>query len=150
MFLARQIQDTERLTVLSSSLTISIELAALSNVEIIQLGGPVRKSSASTIGVAAQNMIQQFSTNTLFLGVDGIDLNFGISTTNQEVAELNKLMIKNTDRVVVLADSTKMNKKGFGRICDIEDIDIIITDDNTKPSYIHSLEERGIEVIVAS
>ena len=149
LFLAREITDEHKLTVLTSSLGVSKELSGLSKVDVIQLGGVLRKSSVSVIGAVAEKMVQQFSSNVLFLGVDGIDLTFGISTSNMEEAELNRLMIQQSDKVVVLADSSKMAKKGFGKIANIEEVDIIITDDEIPEVFKRQLEEKGLEVIIA-
>lgn len=77
-YLSRFLKDFKNLTVLTSSLFVSVELCNNNNnVEVIQLGGKVRKSSRSVIGPIAESVLNNFSCNTLFLGVDGIDANFG-------------------------------------------------------------------------
>lgn len=94
-----------------SSLLIAARLCEFHNVTIIQLGGSVRYSSQSTVGPNAQEMMLQFSANKLFLGVDGIDEDFGVSTSNIEEAYLNQIMIKNTTKTFLLSDESKFGKK---------------------------------------
>jgi DeoR family transcriptional regulator of aga operon len=115
-------------------------------VEVIQLGGLLRKSSSSVMGAYAEQVLQDFYFSTLFLGVDGIDLEHGFTTTNAMEAHLNRQMIKVSQKVVVLADSTKFGKRGFGKICGFEDVDHIITDRGISQQMINHLEGLGITV----
>ncbi len=147
-YLARNIANFKNLTVLTSSLRASLEICNMNNINIIQLGGEVRKSSTSVIGSVAESTLKQFACNKLFLGIDGIDTEFGISTSNAAEAHLNKLMIESASKVYVLADSSKINKRGFGKICDLDQIDVFITDSGIEPNDLKKLEEAGINVYV--
>ncbi len=146
--LAKNINKEKSLTVITSALNVALELIAYENVEIIQLGGIIRKSSSSITGTYAQNMLADFSCSKLFLGVDGIDIEFGLTTTSVLEAHLNREMIKAAQKVIVLSDSTKFGKRGFGRICGIEDVNHIITDKGIPDYYINHLEGMGIEVTI--
>ncbi len=83
------------------------------------------------------------------ISLDGIDLDFGISTTDMREAHLNQKMIKAAQHVIVLADSTKFGRRGFAKICDMDTVDTIITDSNIRPSDRSRIEEMGIELIIA-
>ena len=85
---------------------------------------------------------------TVRRGVDGIDTEFGLTTTNMLEASLNDAMINAAQKVVVLADSSKFGRRGFSKICDLEAVDRIITDSGVQPLYLERLRERGIEVTV--
>lgn len=147
--LARIISGFNNLTILTSSLLVSTELCKESNINIIQLGGNVRKSSNSVIGSVSEKNLKQFSCNKLFLGIDGIDVNFGISTSNVGTAHLNRIMIERADKLFVLADSSKINKRGFGKICELDKIDVLITDNNIKQKDLLNFENAGIIVEIA-
>lgn len=148
-YLSRLLDGFKKLTVLTSSLYVSIELSKTDFAEIIQLGGNVRKSSSSVIGPIAETILQNFSGNKLFLGIDGIDLDFGLTTTNSIEAHLNKTMIKSSEKVIVLADSSKIGKRSFGKIADIEDMDILVTDEGITKAQLEMFRDLGIEVIIA-
>ncbi len=148
-YLARILEDFEKLTVLTSSLSVSIELCQKPNIDVIQLGGEIRKNSTSVIGAISESVLEQFSCNKLFLGVDGIDVNFGISTSNAAEAHLNQKMMESADKIIVLADSSKIGKRGFGRISSLAKIDVLITDNNITNDSLNKFEEIGIEVIIA-
>lgn len=147
-FFASEINVTEPLTVITSSVIVSHLLACNKNVEVIQLGGFVRNSSISVIGNYAERMMENFSCSKLFLGVDGIDLEYGLTTTSSPEASLNRSMISAAQRTVVLCDSSKFGRRGFGRICKLDEIDQIITDDKISPKTVEKLRELGIEVTI--
>ncbi len=146
--LSRQISSVKGLTVISASLIAAENLTIHREIEVIQLGGMVRKSSASVVGPHAERMLEGFNSNKLFLGVDGIDPDYGLTTTNAMESSLNQKMINAATRVIVLADSTKFGRKGFGRICGLERIDVIITDHEAPEHIISKCREKGVDVVV--
>ena len=148
--LAKFIKPQKKLTVITSSLHVSLQLINDDQVDILQLGGYLRHSSASVIGSYAEKLLQNISCSKLFLGVDGIDFDYGLSTTNLEEAELNKKMLTSAQKVIVLADSSKFGKKSFARICTLGEIDEIITDNNISENTKRRLQELGIKVIVVA
>nr|WP_175623496.1 DeoR/GlpR family DNA-binding transcription regulator [Chryseobacterium schmidteae] len=147
-YLARNLRDFSKITVLTSSMKVALELCNNDSIDIIQLGGGVRKSSGSVVGPFSETILKQFSCNKLFLGVDGIATDFGLSTSNAMEAHLNNLMIESVDKVYILADSTKINKRGFGKICDIQKADALITDPGITDTDFKILSDIGIEVII--
>lgn len=146
--MARQLRNHKHVTVISASLIASQILNTNPEIEVIQLGGEIRKSSSSVVGPSAERAFEIYNCNKLFLGVDGIDPEYGLTTTNAMEASLNKCMIKAAQKIIVLADSSKLNRKGFGKICPIEQVDILITDNAADQNTIKILEEKGIEVII--
>ena len=146
--LAQKLYGFRNLTVLTPSLRVALEVCKNPNVNTIHLGGEVRKNSTSTIGVLAEETLSNFSRTTLFLGIEGIDLDYGLSSTNVGEAHLNKKMMERVDKTIVLADSSKIHKRGFGFICYVEKIDMLITDSNVDPEFVEELEKRGVEVVI--
>jgi DeoR family transcriptional regulator, aga operon transcriptional repressor len=146
--LAKSIQPQESLTVITAALNVATELSQQANIEIILLGGILRKSSTSVTGYYAEKILEDFSCSKLFLGVDGIDIEFGLTTTNAMEAQLNRKMIQAAQKTIVLADSTKFGKRGFGKICGLEDIQQIITDGGIPERTANTLKSMGIEVTI--
>lgn len=146
--LARCIRPKGSLTVITSALNVALELLHHNDIEVIQLGGLLRRSSSSVTGPYSDNILGNVFCSKLFLGVDGIDLEFGLTTTNAYEAHLNRHMIDASQKVIVVADSTKFGKRGFGKICGIEEVDHIITDSGVSPQTIKTLESLGIKVSV--
>lgn len=149
MFFARQLLTRTNigLTVITAAINVASILSKDKNIDIIQLGGVLRNSSVSAVGSFAESMLNNFSCSKLFIGVDGIDVDFGITTTNVMEANLNRVMINCVQKVVVLSDSSKFGRRGLSKICDIESVDLIITDDQIPSEILTNLTDRGIEVI---
>jgi DeoR family transcriptional regulator of aga operon len=116
--------------------------------EVLQLGGMLRKSSVSATGLYAERVLDDFSCSKLFLGVDGIDVEFGLTTTNAGEAQLNRKMIRVAQKTIVLADSSKFGRRGYAKICQLEDVQQVITDSGISPHTVNILKGLGIEVTI--
>jgi DeoR family transcriptional regulator, aga operon transcriptional repressor len=146
--LAQELNFNFNLTIVSSSLKTSLLLNTKNNIEVIQLGGFVRKNSFSVVGDYSTKFFSDITCSKLFIGVDGIDIEYGITNSNIEEANLNKKMMEAANRTIILTDSSKFGKRGFGRICNLEKIDIIITDSGIHEKIAAAVEEQGIELII--
>lgn len=144
---AEQINVLTKLKVVTSSLKVSSILGSKENVSIMQLGGKYRNRSMSVIGSYTLSLLEKITCSKLFLGVDGVDPDFGITTSNLEEAELNIAMINASLKTIVLCDSTKFGRKGFGKVCGLEKIDTIITDSGISGSMKKLIEDFGINLI---
>ena len=147
--LARNIPHDMQLTAITAALKVSEILSVSDSINIIQLGGSLRHSSLSVVGNNAEEFLSNFACSKLFLGVDGIDLEFGITTTDMQEASLNRVMMKAAQKTIVLADSSKFGRRGFSKIANMEDVDHIITYSHVSPSIVKQLEEMGIELTIA-
>ncbi|PST84669.1 transcriptional regulator [Pedobacter yulinensis] len=147
--LARCLHPSHQLTVITPALRVGLELSTRPNVEVLQLGGLIRPNSSSVAGIHAERVLAEISSRFVFLGVDGIDPEFGFSITNLAEAALNQKMIETAQSVVILADSSKFNKRGLGRICTFDQVEYVITDNKAPNKTIQFLEEKGIKVIIA-
>jgi len=146
---ARQLHPEKRIVVITPALKVSLELCNRPNVEVLQLGGLVHQSSSSAAGSFAEKILDELSCGVLFIGVDGIDLEHGLSITNIMEASLNQKMIGLAQTVVVLADSSKFDRRGLGKICNLEQIDYIITDSEVSRDVVNKIEKAGVRVIIA-
>ena len=144
--LAKAINIEGHLNVTTSSLNVSLELTKSPHYDILQLGGNVRHSSSSVTGHFSQAILENISCNLLFLGVDGIDMSYGCTTTSLSEAMLNKKMIESAQKIIILADSSKFNRKGFGKICDISEIHHIITDSGISSTLAQEIRNHSIQL----
>ena len=147
--LSRSLHPSKRLTVITPALKVALELYNRPNIEVLILGGMVHESSAAAAGTFAERILDELSCDILFLGVDGIDLEFGLSIANIAEASLNQKMIQMAQKVIIMADSTKFGRRGLGKIGSLDEVDYIITDSNVPSGTIRQLEETGIKLIIA-
>jgi len=147
--LARSINPEKHLTVITSALNVALELSYHQHVEVLQLGGQLRQNSSSVMGPYAEQILADVSCSMVFLGVDGLDLEMGITTTSLMEARLNQKMINSAQITVVLADSSKIGRRGLGKICSLDQIQYLITDNRISPAMVKLLEDKGITVTIA-
>ena len=147
--LARCLHPAKRLTVITPAVKVALELCHRPNVEVLQLGGMLRPSSSSVAGAISERILDEISSGILFLGADGIDVDFGISITNLAESSLNQKMMNVAQVIVILADSSKFGRRGLGRICSVEQVQYVVTDDAVSPAIVKQIEEKGVTVIIA-
>ncbi len=136
------------INVVTSSLKVSLILNGLENVNVIQLGGAIHKKSLSVRGLSLSEF-DRFTCSKLFIGVAGLDAEYGVTTSNLEEAELTRQMMSVCSKTIVLADSSKFSRRGFGKICNLDQIHTVVTDSGCSESMIKVMEEQGIRVIIA-
>ncbi len=146
--IAKLLGNFRNLTIITNALNIAIILSEFEGINIFMPGGMLRKKSLSLVGVLADENFGRFFCDKLFLGVDGFDTTYGLSTPNSEEAHLNRIMINTAQKVIVVADSSKFRKKRFALIGPITHVSTVITDSGIKAEDRVSLEKNGIEVIV--
>lgn len=147
--LARCLYPEKHLTVITPALKVALELCHRPNVQVLQLGGLLHPNSSSVAGAFAERILEDISCGILFLGVDGIDPDFGLTITNLTEASLNQQMIDAAQVVTVMADSSKFGRRGLGRISNLDQVHYVITDEGVSPASVQALEEQGIKVIIA-
>lgn len=137
-----------RLMVMTNGLNVAQNLAAADGVELLMTGGKLRKTSQSFFGGHAEEALSRYNFDTLFLGVDGFDLQSGLTTHFEYEAILNRRMCAAAKKVIVVADSSKFNRSGVHRICGPDDVDILITDSGIPASFARSLESCGVRLTI--
>lgn len=146
--IARNLRNIKDLTVATASIHLALELLRISDIEVLMLGGMVRSTSASVVGSYAEQMLREHAFRKLFLAGDGFDVDYGLTTTNTMEAHLNRIMIEAAQQTIAVLDSSKIGRRGLGRICSSQDINMLIVDSDVPGDVVRRLEEEGIHVLV--
>ncbi|CAI0798496.1 transcriptional repressor AgaR [Serratia quinivorans] len=147
--MAKQLVGKKDLVVMTNALNIAFELANNEQVDLMVVGGSVRRKSWSLYGPAAEQHMRQFRFDKLFLGVDGFDLQSGITTPDPGEAQLNRAMCDVAREVIAVADASKFGRTSFCMIREIGQIQRLVTDSRIPESYLHALNHLGVDVIIA-
>ncbi|MBS0571005.1 MAG: DeoR/GlpR transcriptional regulator [Proteobacteria bacterium] len=134
------------LTVVTNGLYIALELGAIPAIRVMMLGGLLRPSSDSLVGPAAEQMLAQLSAQRLFLGVDGIDAEAGVTTPDPQEAALNALMIRAARETVAVFDSSKLGQRALSVIAPLSALHVAITDSAADAAQLRALREAGVRV----
>jgi DeoR family transcriptional regulator of aga operon len=140
--------ESPGITVVTNALNIANELVVRRHVKIVVTGGVARHNSFELTGPLATRIIDELNVDLLFLGVDAIDPVRGVYAHNEGEADINRLMAERAQRVVVVADSSKLCGTAFARICTTESVHTLITDEAADPDALASYRDLGIDVRV--
>jgi DeoR family transcriptional regulator of aga operon len=143
--IARALRNFQNLTIITNAVNIAAELAGTA-VEVILTGGTLRKNSFSLVGPIAEETLRRLSADLLFLGVDGFDVHFGLSTPNLLEAKVNRVMVEIAKKTVAVCDSSKFGRRSLSLIAPPSALHEVITDRAVPKSDIRALKQAGIDV----
>ena len=113
------------------------------------LGGHVVAKSLSVRDSYTEEGLKYIKCSKAFFSCDGFDFDGGVTTAFVAEARVTNSMLSVADEIILLADSSKIGKSGFGLICDISRIDVLITDEGLPNSLKERFESKGVKVILA-
>ena len=143
--IARACRDIKNLTIITNATNIAAELAD-SPVEVILTGGVLRQNSYSLVGPLAEDSLRKLSADLLFLGVDGFDSRYGLTTPNLLEARVNRAMAEAARRTVIVCDSSKFGRRSLSLIMPTSSVHEAITDKNISKRDLKALREANIKV----
>ena len=148
--LARLLRTQERLTVVTHAINIALEIQAQPERRVMVTGGLLNQNSYELVGSQVSQSLQNVHLDIAFVGVSGISAEFGFSMHDEPEAVAGRSFMAAADRTIVLADSTKIGKSTFARLCSIKDVHLMITDDQIDPRQAKLLRDAGLEILIAS
>ncbi|MEW5975137.1 MAG: transcriptional repressor AgaR [Acidobacteriota bacterium] len=146
--IARHIRNKKNLKVITNAINVAMEILGLADIEVILLGGVVRRNSFSVVGHFATDMLKHLLADKLFIGVDACDLNFGLTTPNLEESHVNRAMVQIAREKILVADSSKFGKHSLSRIVSVFEMDKVISDRNLPESIQSALRAEGVDVLL--
>ncbi len=144
---AQALKQFNRLTVITNAVNIATDLTG-TDFDVILIGGTLRKNSFSLVGPLAEDVLEEMHADILFLGVDGLDLEIGLTTPNFLESRVNRAMVAASGRVVAVCDSSKFNRRSLSRIVPLSAIHCVITDKDLPETIAAELRTQNIEVIL--
>jgi len=148
-FVGKHLPANGNLTVITNAINIAEECSKDETASIYLLGGKLRRNSMSLVGPQAETELKKYSADFVFLGTSGISLRQGFTSSDLYEAEIKRGMVSAGQKIVVVADHTKLEKAGLTTFCNFEETDIFITSDLTDKKILKEIEDTGVEVIVA-
>lgn len=146
--LLRNLPDVELRVVTSNAAAISAIVSA--GIECVVIGGVYRPRSNSFVGAFAMETLERVHGSRAFIGVDGLDLEAGLTTPHHQEAEVARRMIQRTrGEIVVLADSSKIGGVSPFVTAAVERTDILVTDSGIQDEHHEALEALGVRVLIA-
>ena len=145
--LARVLSDRNGFTIVTNALNIASELVLRSSIRLVVIGGSARHASYELVGPSAELMLARYHLDVAFIGTDGITLTGGCTTHDEMEAQTDRAFLGRSRRVVVVADSSKLGHTAFAHICDVSEIDDLITDSEADPEQLKELGDAGVRTL---
>jgi len=138
-----------RIRAMALSLFIADALADLPNVTLMIPSAQVHQFERSFVGPTVATVLAQLTFDTAFVTVGGVDAVAGVTEYDFDDAETKKAALRSARRKVVVADSSKLGAVAFVRLCQVGEIDILVTDSAAPPEVIEALRAADVDVILA-
>ncbi|MCB1440369.1 MAG: DeoR/GlpR transcriptional regulator [Nitratireductor sp.] len=135
------------LTIVTNSTRLAERLAISgSTAEVFLLGGRFHGDNAETVGPETVTQIATYQADRAVISVAAMSSSIGGWDASHEEAQVARAMIDNSHSLTVLADSTKFGRRAAFKVCEVEAIDLLITDSRANGSDITAIKQRGVEI----
>jgi len=128
--LVQHLDKFKNLTVVTNGLHTAMAISGFSEIKVYCSGGMLREiNGSSLVGSQARSFFSNISANKMFFSVRSVHPVFGLSDTMEEEAEVKQVMMEHANKIILLADSTKLNTSSFYHVAGLQDIDTFIIDE---------------------
>lgn len=143
------VRRTGAITVVTNSLPVIQEIARWESPHLICLGGLYLPEHEALVGPQTVSELRDLSADIAFIGCDGLTAEMGLTTPHVLVAEVAAMMAARAARVIAVADSSKLGRRGFTPIVPLSAIQVLITDQTASPDQLEGVRAAGVEVVLA-
>ena len=137
------------LTVITPAVPRAARLASYAQVDLHLLPGRVRRTTQAAVGIETVQALGSLRVDIAFMGTNGISVGHGLSTPDRDEAATKRAMVESAQQVVVLADATKIGLERTVRFAELDEVDVLVTDDGIAAADRKAFESAGMEVVVA-
>jgi DeoR family transcriptional regulator, aga operon transcriptional repressor len=142
--------DLHSVTVVTNGLNIALELErAAPRLAVVVSGGTLRPLQHSLVNPLAETLLAGINADLAFVGCNGVHPERGITNVNLPEAEVKRRMLALAARRVIVADGSKLGQVAVAHLCDVGDIDLLITGESAPPAVLEELEGLDVTVEVA-
>ncbi len=135
------------ITLITNSVEIMLELADKDDWKVLSTGGALKKGALSLVGTSAERMIRGFHVDLAVCSCKGLDMNMGITDSNEKDSVIKQAIFSAADKKILAVDSSKFDKISFVRVCDVSEVDTIVTDCQPSDRWMEYCKENNIDLI---
>lgn len=146
---AQQLKDLTKGMVITTSLPIASELQYTSGVDVLLLGGFLRRGSPDLIGPMTESNLDDIRADVAFIGADGVEENGDVFNADLSVAKMLNQMVCSAREIYIVADSSKLGRSALVRFGNLASFKGLITDSNAPKSFLSKLAANRIQILLA-
>lgn len=146
--LAKLLGRFRNLIVIVNDIEIARVLEPIDDIQVIVIGGILRKKVHSLVGPFATKLLSELNVDKVFLGTNCFSLSKGCTTPDIQQAEIKKAMIAIASEVILLCDSSKLERSSFVQFAEVSDLSAVITDSEAQEAFVEELTKEGVQVTI--
>ena len=143
-YLAKELRTFKNVTVITNSLRVIEELSDCHDLKVVATGGHLSLNQSLVGNLAEQNITHYFFADKMFFSSRGISKNGGILESNEQECSIKQKMLKNSNEKFYMCDNSKIERIGFAKLAQLDELTGIITNDPLDESWIKLCEENKI------
>lgn len=147
VFIAKAIKNKEHLTIITNSIEIMIELSDVSEWNIISSGGSLKEGYLALVGPRAVEGLSAFNVEKAIMSCKGFDVEKGITDGNEQFSQAKQTMMKSAKKIILAVDSSKFDTVAFSKVCDVNQINIVVTEEKPNAKWLEVFDSLGIECL---
>ena len=146
---ADALRGKKNLNVVTNSLEVATRLGQIPSIRVMLLGGDINSEYGFTYGGDTQEQLSRYKADWVILSIEGISTQYGITTHHAQEAVIDRTMLSGAQKVLILADHSKIGHVGFARVCPCDSRITLVTDKADNEASLKELEQYGISVLRA-
>lgn len=139
---------SRQLNILTNSFVLAQYLTDHSENQVTLPGGEIYRKQGIVLSAYENDTIQYYRGSKMFMGTPGIDM-VGVTESDPLLIRAEQKLFKQADKLIVLADSSKIGAQSNFIFCSLEDVDMLITDDEADQEFLDKISRKGVEVVIA-
>jgi DeoR/GlpR family transcriptional regulator of sugar metabolism len=145
LYIAKHLKNKKNLTLITNSIEILLELSDVTGWKVLSTGGVMKEGSLSLVGYQAEKMISSFHVDKTIISCKGIDIDRGITDSNEMEAHIKKLMLDSSNMKILAVDNSKFDKISFTKIEELTALNVVVTDIEPNQNWKQALNSMNIE-----
>lgn len=146
-YIARELKSKQNLTVITNSMEIIREIAAVQGWTVLCTGGALRTSAPSFAGYQAESMVRSYHVDKAIISCGSLDIRAGFTDRHEDTALIKRAMMTAAKHVILAADHQKFDKIAFAKIGDLAQLDTIVTDLEPEPRWKEALSALNVKLV---
>lgn len=147
LYVIKYIMSRKKITLITNSIKILIELCNKPDWTVISTGGTLKEGGLSLVGYQAEKMVSGYHVDMAVCSCKGLDIDMGVTDSNERDSEIKKAFFASAKKKVLAVDSTKFNKASFVKVCNLSDVDVIVTDKTPGDIWKEKISMSGAELM---
>ncbi len=147
ILVTKYIKSRKNITLITNSVEILLELADKEGWNVLCTGGALKEGALAMVGSTAEKMIRGFHVDLAVCSSKGLDMSMGVTDSNEKTAQIKQAIFAAANRKVLAVDATKFDKMSFIKVCEVSEIDTVVTDEKPSDNWVEYLKNKDVELV---